>query len=85
MIGTRQRFHYPNFGTPDTLPEYTAHSGQMVTVIALVPEHLNETGEPLFSVQADDGWRGTAFQSELGDVAGFRPHDPAHCGCEEVT
>lgn len=80
-IGETVRFHYPNFGTPEGYPELRAHSGQMVTVVEEVWD--NETDERLFKVIALDGGEFQAFESELGDVPDFRPHDPVFCGCKE--
>lgn len=57
-------FIYPDFGTPDCYPDYTAHSGQLVEVGAEV-EHECETDDRLFEVYAPDGWRGHAWASEL--------------------
>lgn len=60
----RYRFDYP----PQfkTLPEYTAHAGQTVTIIrALRRCEYDFQGEAMFEIRADDGWTGHAFRSEL--------------------
>lgn len=62
-IGGKYRFTYPNYGTPDSYPEYTAHSGQVVTVIRkLTPK---ESDNIMYEVQAEDGWKGHIFSDEL--------------------
>lgn len=69
QIGQRYRFGYPAEFT--TLPEYTMHAGQMVTVVRQLsePEVDWENGpngpDPMFAITADDEWRGTAWSSEL--------------------
>lgn len=81
MIGTRQRFHYPNFGTPVGYPEHKAHSGQIVTVVEAL-NTIEECAELMYVVRCDDGTELNVWAHELGDVPSFRPHDPAYCGCE---
>lgn len=78
-VGDRVTFHYPNFGQLDGYPDYRAHSGQVVTVES--NEGKTDEGERGYYVVADDGWRGWAWESELGE-ASFKPHDPKFCGCE---
>ena len=64
--GKKYRFTYPNYGTPDTHPDYTKHSGQRVTILGLVPRHTyNDGNGNMYYVRADDGWKGQAFGSEL--------------------
>lgn len=60
-------FNYPK--EFKTLPEYSAHSGQVVHVIreatpqeADGPEHGQEQ---MYIIQARDLWTGMAFESEL--------------------
>jgi hypothetical protein len=62
----KARFNYPSGFT--SLPDYTAHAGQMVEVGPQFPESEAERGddpERLFAITADDGWTGHAFESEL--------------------
>ncbi len=61
------RFTYPNYGTPDMHPDYTAHSGQRVTIVRQLIEgkEYDAEGGPMFEVQAADGWRGHACADEL--------------------
>lgn len=47
-----------------TLPEYTAHAGQVVQVVGKVPREPYQL-EPMFKIRALDGWEGFAFESEL--------------------
>ena len=67
VIGRKAKFVYPNFGTPNGYPNYIKHSGQIVTIVSklsrkVVDEDL--VGE-MFTIQAEDGWIGTAYRSEL--------------------
>ena len=69
----RFRFDYPR--EFKTLPDYTAHAGQMVEVLRpALPAHRAKDGqeaeyvfegEAMFRVRADDGWEGLAWLSEL--------------------
>lgn len=67
-IGKTYRFDYP----PEfvTLPEYTAHAGQMVKVIRPLTEQEADgpnQGEPqMWRIEAPDGWTGDAWEDELG-------------------
>jgi len=71
MKRKRAKFNYPKEFT--TLPEYTAHAGQVVEVIR--PLGLSdgfdgcEGVEPMFLIKADDGLVMHAFESELEEVA----------------
>lgn len=59
-------FRYP----PEfvTLPDYTAHAGQMVEVVhPLTRDEYDFDGEAMFLIRADDGWEGHAYRSELQD------------------
>lgn len=64
-IGSRYVFGYPETFT--TLPEYTARRGQIVTVKrAMEPgKEYDDEGDPMFEIEAADGWIGHAFASEL--------------------
>lgn len=65
-INGKYRFTYPNYGTPDGYPDYTAHSGQVVTIIRkLTPE---ESDNVMYEIEAEDGWRGHADAYELRSV-----------------
>lgn len=67
-IGKRYRFAYPEAFI--SLPNYTAHRGQTVTVRRyLNSDEADSTEEQMFKVQADDGWTGDAWESELAEVA----------------
>jgi hypothetical protein len=69
QIGGLYRFTYPNYGTPDTHPDYTAHSGQIVTIERqLTNKECDPECQPSFQVKAADGWVGTAHSSELRHV-----------------
>lgn len=63
-------FNYPPAFT--TLPDYTAHAGQTVTVIRQLTadDGVSQNGEveTMFLVRASDGWEGHAFESELEDM-----------------
>jgi hypothetical protein len=65
-IGERYYFAYPERFV--TLPAYSAHRGQLVTVLRPIsPKEGGQGGgmERIFVVQAEDGWIGHAFASEL--------------------
>jgi hypothetical protein len=61
------RFIYPDYGTPDCCPDYTAHSGQFVEIIRRKksPEEYEWLGDAQFVVRAEDGWHGDVWHSEL--------------------
>lgn len=67
IAGSKARFTYPNYGTPNSHPDHTAHSGQVVTVVRALGE--KEVDKSLlgtvFEIRADDGWVGTANRDEL--------------------
>ena len=64
-IGKKYRFDYPSVFV--TLPDYTAHAGQEVLVTRLLQDE-DEDIERIFEISAADGWKGEAFESELGDL-----------------
>lgn len=64
--GTHRVFTYPSYGTPDGYPQYTAHSGQIVTVLRRLSE--SESDHEMYEIEADDGWRGHAHRDELTRV-----------------
>ena len=68
-IGGRYRFTYPNYGTPDGYPKYTAHSGQVVTIVRkLTDKEIDPECGPMYRIKAADGWTGDAHGSELRKV-----------------
>jgi hypothetical protein len=69
IIGKSFRFDYPKEFV--TLPEYTAHAGQLVRVTRQLTERevdMDETLERMFEFVAPDGFVGQAFESELAPV-----------------
>lgn len=56
-----------------SLPDYTAHAGQVVEVIRPCTEDEAhppcEDMEGMFIIRAADGWTGQAFESELLPIA----------------
>lgn len=65
-IGSNRVFVYPDFGTPDGLPDHTAHRFHVVRVMRrLGPDEIDEEVGAQFEVTADDGWRGQAAEEEL--------------------
>ena len=65
-VGGVYRFKYPNYGTPNGLPDYTLHSGQRVTVIRqLTDKECDPECQPMYHIVASDGWKGVANGSEL--------------------
>lgn len=92
FVDTRRRFTYGDYGTPDSYPELTAHTGQMVTVIRqLTNRECDPECQPMFEFRADDGFTGTANAAELdGTVRPLRPQDyqfavPAGTGHRYLT
>ena len=63
--GARRTFAYPRELT--SLPEYTAHAGQAVTILGLHEDDgdAGDDSERLYSIKADDGWTGAGWESEL--------------------
>lgn len=60
-------FRYPYYGTPDTCPDYTAHRGQRVRVVRpLTNVECDPACQPMFLIEAADGWQGHAHAEELG-------------------
>jgi hypothetical protein len=69
------RFNYPPEFT--SLPDHTAHGGQIVEILCLVPKHQYDfEGEPMFRIRACDGWEGDAWLSELDFYAEFEDFRP---------
>ena len=66
-IGGKYRFTYPDYGTPNNYPDYTEHSGQVVTVLRKLPKQ-DEGVLPMYEVEARDGWIGNVFGCELRKV-----------------
>ena len=68
MVNTQVFFNYPAEFV--TLPDYTAHAGQIVTVLRELREGVeyDNEGEKMFEVMASDKWIGHAFESELVPV-----------------
>ena len=64
--GDVRTFNYPAAFV--TLPEYTAHAGQHVTVVRELrdgDEYDREDGDRMYEVRAADGWVGHAWEAEL--------------------
>ena len=62
--GTRARFNYPEAFV--TLPDYSAHRGQTVRVLRqLTDDECDPECQPMFEIEAQDGWKGRADASEL--------------------
>lgn len=65
-IGVPYRFTYPNYGTPETHPDYRAHSNQIVTILRqLSNRECDPECQPMWRIVARDGWVGSAHSSEL--------------------
>jgi hypothetical protein len=65
-VGMSYKFVYPNYGTPDSHPDYTAHSGYVVKVEhQLTDKECDPESGPAYWVHAADGWCGNAHASEL--------------------
>lgn len=65
-VGRRHRY----LGVDDCNPGYAAHQGQEVVVLRRVPapSWVEEYVGRRWRVRADDGWEGTAFDDELGEL-----------------
>lgn len=63
-IGGKYKFEYP----PEfkTLPDYSAHAGDIVTVKRML--NGDESDFEMYEVQADDGWIGHADECELTEL-----------------
>lgn len=73
IIGRQYKFAYPVEFT--TLEDYTAHRGQVVTVLSLADKSEHDPDDyapdeyvPMFRVRAVDGWEGLADATELEDL-----------------
>lgn len=68
-------FNYPK--EFKTLPEYTAHADQVVTIVRplIEGEEYDDEGDPMFRIRAADGWEGDAWQSELLDCPDQLPKE----------
>lgn len=65
-IGGKYRFDYPSVFV--TLPDYTQHAGQVVTVLRKSidgKEYDSEGMNYAYQVRAKDGWEGMAWEEEL--------------------
>ncbi|MEM7200245.1 MAG: hypothetical protein AAF628_08280 [Planctomycetota bacterium] len=57
-------FDYPEGFT--SLPEYNAHRGKRISVLRrLRKDEFDYEGEGMYEIEAQDGWRGQAWRSEL--------------------
>lgn len=65
----RYTFRYTDYGYPDNYPDYTAHSGQQVTLLEKVPGD-----NQLYTILADDDWIGSAHEMELRRVTRPKPY-----------
>lgn len=66
IVGRSFRFAYPEEFT--TLPEYSKHRGEVVTVIRRLTK--DEADTRMYLIQANDGWEGHAFPGELKPLRG---------------
>lgn len=58
------KFNYPTEFV--TLPDYSAHRGQTVKVIRkLRDDECDPECQPMYLIQAEDGWQGNASLDEL--------------------
>ncbi len=64
-IGNQYILNYPDFGAPNGRSEYTAHSGQLVTVLSEVEVDEEFADNRLYAVEATDGWTGQVWAEEL--------------------
>ena len=64
--GTLWVFTYPDYGTPEGYPQYSAHSGQIVTINRRLSE--SESEHEMYEIEARDGWKGHAYRDELSKI-----------------
>jgi hypothetical protein len=88
IVGKKATFRYPDYGTPDSHPDYTAHSGQVVEIERqLSPEEVDAECGPMFRIRAKDGWTGDVNRDELtvhrGQKARPKPVRLKEC-CDET-
>lgn len=61
------RFTYPEVFK--SLEDYSAYRGQIVKILRRTdPNEYDYEGEYMYDVQAEDGWQGHAWRSELEKV-----------------
>ena len=64
LTGKQAIFNYPKEFT--TLPEYSKRRGKTVTIIRqLTDEECDPCQQPMYEIQANDGWIGHAWCDEL--------------------
>ena len=67
--GKQYRFDYPESFI--SLPLYSAHRGQVVTVLRKATEEEadgpEKDCEQMYKIKASDGWEGFAWESELAE------------------
>lgn len=62
------KFNYPAEFT--TLPDYAAHRGQLVKLIRQLDDtECDPECQPMYLIQANDGWQGHASIDELEIIA----------------
>lgn len=64
-VGDQVTFRYPEVFT--SLPDYSAHRDHAVVVLRMLTAgtEYDFEGDPMYEIEAADGWRGHAFGSEL--------------------
>lgn len=76
-IGKWYSFLYPDYGTPDSHPDYTAHRGSSVKVLReLTDKEVDPINRPMYEVQAKDGWKGSVNAFELFKKLDFSAKGP---------
>ena len=63
MIGKKATFDFPvDF---ISVPSYAPYRGVIVSILRKLRPEEFPTSEPAYEVEAEDGWRGVAFEDEL--------------------
>lgn len=71
------RFAYPIEFT--LLPDYSAHRGQEVEILRqLTDEECDPECQPMYLIQAADGWQGHASIDELDSIADVYLKEPSN-------
>lgn len=74
LIGTHVSYDYPLQFV--TLPDHSAHRGQMVLVLCECAdaEGPEDSCEQMYRIRALDGWEGDAWITELSTPGAITPH-----------
>jgi len=69
------RFTYPS--EFETHQDHAEHSGQIVIALHKLEDADEDEVGPMYEIEALDGWRGHAFDSELEPIVNLTPRERA--------